>query len=145
MTHVPASIRFNNPGAMWGGNAISRKWGATENVALHDGLHENNHIAYFPDTVHGAAAQFDLWKNDYCNRSLRAAIYRWSGRNSSQAYLRFLCSHTGLKTSSTITHDVLSSPTGLKLMKAQAEWEAGRAYPMTDEQWAEAQKMVFNA
>ena len=57
----PASIRYNNPGAMWGGNALTRKWGETGNIALADGLHQNNHIAVFPTKVHGAAAQFDLW------------------------------------------------------------------------------------
>jgi hypothetical protein len=34
----PASIRYKNPGAMWGGNAISKKWGEQGNVSLNDGL-----------------------------------------------------------------------------------------------------------
>ena len=80
---IPASIRYNNPGAMWGGNAISRKWGETGNVALNDGLGQGNHAAIFPDKVHGAAAQFDLWRNKYTGLSLGAAIKKWSGGNSS--------------------------------------------------------------
>lgn len=139
----PASIRYNNPGAMWGGNPISKKFGATENILLHDGLHENNHIAFFPDRVHGAAAQFALWQQDYRGYTLQHAIYKWSGHNSSPAYLHFLCSQTGLRPTTLINTSVLSSPSGLKLMKAQAHWEAGQVYPMSDEDWAKAQKMVF--
>jgi hypothetical protein len=28
-------------------------------------------------------------------------------------------------------------------MKAQAQWEAGKPYPMTDAEWRQAQAMVF--
>ena len=38
----PVSIRYNNPGAMWGGNKTAEKWGATGNVALNDGLHQTH-------------------------------------------------------------------------------------------------------
>ncbi|MDE2102800.1 MAG: hypothetical protein KGL39_36485 [Patescibacteria group bacterium] len=141
----PASIRYKNPGAMWG-NALARKWGAEPAaVVLHDGLGQGNNIAVFPDFVHGAAAQFDLWRSHYCGLTLQEAITKWSGGNSSTAYMNHLCSHTGLTPSSPIMPSVLSGPTGLKLMKAQAQWEAGRPYPMSDEDWAKAQKMVFES
>lgn len=140
---VHASIKYNNPGAMWG-NALAVKWGAEpKGVVLNDGLGQGNNIAVFPDKVHGAAAQFDLWWNHYCGLSLQAAVTKWSGGNSSPAYINFLISHTGLTPTSLISKSVLSSPTGLKLMKAQAQWEAGEPYPLSDEEWAEAQKMVF--
>lgn len=139
----PASIRYNNPGAMWGGNKISRKWGERGNVALEDGTGQNNHIAIFPDVIHGAAAQFDLWAHGYVGTTLQAAIRKWSGGNSNIAYMRFLTEHTGLSANSVINHSLLASPTGIKLLKAQAQWEAGKPYPMSDEQWAEAQKMVM--
>lgn len=140
---IPASIRYNNPGAMWGGNSISKKWGETDNIALNDGLHQNNHIAVFPDVVHGAAAQFDLWDHNYKNMTLAAAITKWSGGNWSASYMSFLCKATGLTQKTVITHEVLASETGWKLMKAQAQWEAGKLYPMTDDQWKQAQAMVF--
>jgi hypothetical protein len=57
--------------------------------------------------------------------------------------MAFLCSMTGLTTETVITSAILSGPIGLSLMKAQAHWEAGKAFPMSDAQWAEAQKMVF--
>lgn len=128
---------------MWGGNKISKKWGETKNIALNDGLNQNNHIAVFPDAVHGAAAQFDLWRSSYTGMTLQNAIKKWSGGNSSTSYMNFLTSHTGLTASSQITVSVLSSPTGLKLMKAQAQWEAGKVYPLSDNDWQKAQELVF--
>jgi len=68
----PASIRYNNPGAMWGGTRISKKWGETGNV----GLGRGNHAAIFPDKLHG---EFDLWKSNYCGLSLTGAVTKWSG------------------------------------------------------------------
>lgn len=137
---IPASIRTNNPGAMWGGKH-ARKWGAVDDVVLNDG--QANHIAVFPDVVSGAAAQFDLWRAAYCDMTLAAAIRKWSGHNASTVYANFLNWHTGLSLSHVITPPLLASETGLSLMKAQAQWEAGRVYPMTDEQWREAQARVF--
>lgn len=139
----PASIRYKNPGAMWGGNAISTKWGATKTVALNDGLGQGNNIADFPDFVSGACAQFDLWQHGYINMALQAAITKWSGGNSSVAYMNWLCAQTGLTSESIINHSVLAGPTGLALMKAQAHWEAGKVYPLSDSGWAAAQSKVF--
>jgi hypothetical protein len=121
--------------------SIAQRWGSDQHVTLSDG--EANHIAIFPDPIHGAAAQFDLWRHDYCNLSLSSAIYKWSGHNSSAPYMEFLCKNTGLEPSSTISEMVLSGPIGLKLMKAQARWEAGTPYPLSDEDWGKAQSLVF--
>jgi hypothetical protein len=138
----PASIRYKNPGAMWGGKH-ARKWGAVDDIVLKDG--QANHIAVFPDLVHGAAAQFALWKAGYCDMTLIAAIKKWSGHNSSAAYMAFLGKHVGVTPHTRITPALLASPKGIALMKAQAQWEAGKPYPMSDAQWAEAQSMVFPA
>jgi hypothetical protein len=143
---IPASIRYNNPGAMWGGNAVSRKWGEQGNIALNDGLHQNNHIAVFPDKVHGAAAQFDLWRSskNYHNQQLAHAIRIWSGGNSWPEYIKLITRSVPTISATTIVDDkLLSSPIGIELMKAQAQMEAGRPYPMTDAEWAQAQALVF--
>lgn len=143
----PASIRFNNPGAMWGGNALTRKWGETSHVTLNDGLGQGNQIAVFPDRVHGAAAQFDLWHTSahYHNQRLDVALKTWSGGNSWQQYANFIISRVPGLTEATIINDAfLSSPTGIAFVKAQAWHEAGKPYPMTDAEWAQAQKMVFS-
>src|ERR1700749_422194 len=122
----PASIRFCNPGAMWG-SAQAKKGGAKDAVTLHDGLGQGNNIAVFPDKIHGAAAQFDLWRtsSNYHNKALFAAIHTWSGGNSSAAYVAFLEKHApGLQASTIINDTLLSSPLGLAMMKAQAWNEA---------------------
>ncbi len=140
---VAASIRYNNPGAMWG-NALARKWGAEPKaVTLNDGLGQGNNIAVFPTKVQGACAQFDLWRTGYCNLTLEAAIKKWSGGNSSATYMAVLEKATGLSSEAVITAELLNSPTGLKLIKAQAQWEAGQTYPLSDADWAQAQAAVF--
>ena len=138
-----ASIRYNNPGAMWGGNNIARRWGATSNVSLNDGTGQGNTIAFFPDKIHGAAAQFDLWWSGYSNMTLADAIRKWSGGNSSPAYAEFLQLKVGIKPDTVITSALLSGPIGFALMKAQAQWEAGQPYPLDDNGWRQAQAMVF--
>lgn len=139
----PASIRFSNPGAMWGkGNAIATKYGATASPILNDGLGQGNNIAVFPDKVHGAAAQFDLWNSHYTGMTLKAAITKWSGGNWSQSYANFLIK-SGIALTTIITSAILSSSSGLELLKLQAQWEAGQLYPMTDDEWKQAQDMVF--
>lgn len=137
-----ASIRTNNPGAMWGG-ARADKWGATKAVVLNDGLGQGNNIAVFPTKVQGAAAQFDLWRASYSGLSLIGAIKKWSGGNSSIPYMSFLTKQTGIASTDIITTSLLAGGKGLALMKAQAQWEAGEPYPMTDAEWLLAQNMVF--
>jgi outer membrane PBP1 activator LpoA protein len=131
---------------MWGGNALTQKWGETGNIALNDGLHQNNHIAVFPDKVHGAAAQFDLWhtSKNYHNQQLAHAIRIWSGGNSWPEYVALIAKLASGLTATTVIDDaLLAGPLGLALVKAQAQMEAGRPYPLTDQQWAQAQDMVF--
>lgn len=140
-----AAIRTNNPGAMWG-NSLAIKWGALPKAeVLHDGLGQGNNIAIFPSPLQGACAQMDLWRSNYAGMTLAAADKKWSGGNSSSAYINFLCSKVpGLTPSTVISKAYLAGPNGWKLMKYQAQWEAGQVYPnMTDGQWQEAQRRVF--
>jgi hypothetical protein len=137
-SRMPASIRTHNPGAQWLG-PVAKQFGATNAVNLPGG----NNAATFSNPVNGAAAQFALWGKRYAGMPLSAAISKWSGGNSSSAYANFIYQRTGLSPNSVITPDVLSGPQGLALAKAQAHWEAGRPYPMSDDQWAQAQKMAF--
>lgn len=138
-----ASIRYNNPGAMGRGGGVGKRWGETSGVALNDGTGQGNTSAVFPDKVHGAAAQFDLWRVGYAGRTLYNAIGRWSGGNHTDAYVEFLTKKTGIPSYQVITADLLDGELGLALMKWQAYWEAGETYPLTDEQWQQAQSMVF--
>ena len=142
MATVPASIRYKNPGAMWPGSRAT-KWGSKSYVTLNDG--QGNKIAVFPTFVQGAAAQFDLWASSYTNMTLQAAIDKWSGHNSPASYVKFLETNTGVPISTPVTRAMLASPTGWKLLKAQSRWEAGQAIPMSDDEWQQAQAMVFGA
>jgi hypothetical protein len=142
----PASIRYKNPGAMWGGSALAKKWGANRTVGLNDGLGQGNNIAVFPTMVKGAAAQIDLWHTSklYHNKRLQDAIHTWSGGNYVSSYLAFLMKRVPGLTPDTIIDDAfLNSGQGLAMMKAQAWHEAGKPYPMTDAEWREAQALVF--
>ncbi len=138
---VPASIRYKNPGAMWPG-ARATKWGSTSYVTLNDG--QGNKIAVFPTFVQGAAAQFDLWATKYTTgETLKQLIDRWSGHNSPAAYVNYLEAQTGISINTVMSRAILASPAGWKLMKAQSRWEASQPIPMSDDEWQQAQKMVF--
>jgi hypothetical protein len=141
----PASIRYKNPGAMWGGNAISKKWGEQGNVSLNDELGQGNRIAVFPDYVHGICAQIDLWRTPrYHNKRFGDAIAIWSGGNWVGSYIKFVTDRVpGMTGDTIINDDFLSGPNGIKFLKAQAWHEAGKAYPAPDEDWLMAQKIVF--
>jgi hypothetical protein len=132
----PASIRTNNPGAQWMG-PTARQFGASTS----EGLSGGNNAAVFPNPQAGAAAQFALWRGNYTGMPLSSAINKWSGGNSPQGYTDFVARQSGLSPNTVLTPEVLASPQGVALMKAQAQWEAGRPYPMTDDQWSQAQAM----
>lgn len=134
----PVAIRTKNPGAMWPGPA-SKKFGSTSYINLKDG----NKAAIFPTFEQGAAAQFYLWSTRYSGMTLADAIKKWSGHNSSAAYAAFMKKRVGVAVSDQITKEFLASEQGWKFMKAQAQWEAGKPYPMTDAQWKAGQAMAF--
>lgn len=134
----PASIRYYNPGAMWPGPSATA-FGAIGYDTLNDG--QRNKIARFPDAESGAAAQFDLLKRGYSGMTLSDAIRKWSGGNHWSSYANHIANATGLKPDSVLNADFLADPTkAIPLAKAMAQWEAGRPYPMTDEQWGSAHK-----
>lgn len=135
---VPVAIRTKNPGAMWPGPA-SKKFGSTK----HENLKDGNKAAIFDTFEQGAAAQFHLWARNYAGMILSEAIKKWSGHNSSAAYAAFMQKHVGIKMDQVVTKRFLASPEGLKFMKAQAHWETGKPYPMTDAQWKAGQDMAF--
>lgn len=142
----PASIRFKNPGAMWG-NALAKKWGSHQTVVLHDGLGQGNNIAVFDTFVQGISAQLDLWRTskNYRNKRFADAIAIWSGHNNVESYIHFVMSHVPGMTRDTIMNDAFwKSPMGIGFLKAQAGHEAGKTYPAEEEDWHEAQRRVFN-
>lgn len=138
---VPASIRNNNPGAQWPGPS-SKKFGSSGTEILNDG--QGNKIAYFDDPVDGAAAQFDLLARKYADRPLYQALREYAGNNNVGSYLKVIKQRTGLNPNQVVTRDMLADPDfGPKFASAMAYHEAGQEYPLTQEQWGEAQSKAF--
>lgn len=137
-TAVPASIRNNNPGAQWPGPSAAT-FGSTGAQPVAG----NNKIATFPDPVSGAAAQFDLLAKNYAGMPLSAAIAKWSGNNNAPQYVDMVSRTTGLTPDTVITPELIRSPQGIALARAMARHEAGRDYPLSPEQWGEAQSRAF--
>lgn len=142
----PASIRYKNPGAMWG-NKLAIKWGASPKaVTLNDGKGQGNNIAVFPTYVQGICAQLDLWRSspNYRNKRFADAIAIWSGHNEVPSYIAFCKKRVPGLTENTIMNDAFwRSPSGIAFLKAQAWHEAGKEYPAPDADWIEAQRRVF--
>lgn len=143
---TPASIRNKNPGAQEPGPS-SRKFGSTTHEVLkwtYKGKPAVNKIATFPTNQHGAAAMFHLLNRKYTGRSIEKAIEKWCGGYYAGAYAKALETHGNCKASDTLTSDLVQDPEfAIALCKAMARVEAGRDYPMTDEEWAEAHEMAF--
>lgn len=139
---IPASIRNNNPGAMYPGKS-AKKFGSStfETLKSKDGVHK---IATFPTDVHGAAAQFDLLNRDYCGVTLEKAITRWCGAFYATTYLKVLKDRAGIEADTVLTKNMLADhDVAIPLAKAMAWQEAGQDYPMTDAEWLEAHQMAL--
>lgn len=143
---TPASIRNNNPGAMEPGPS-SRKFGSTSFETLHwsyKGKPATNKIATFPTPVHGAAALFDLLYSKYTGSTVEAAITKWCGGYYADTYTNVLQQKCGVGPKDALTKDrVKDADTAIALAKSMAFQEAGREYPMSDEQWKQAHEMAF--
>ena len=138
-----ASIRSNNPGAMWPGPS-SRKFSAVQTQMLADGLGQGNRIAIFPDSVSGGAALFDLWDRVYIDRKFKDAIKKWSGGNHVQSYLDVFIEQANIPPDLIITKDMIRNPDfAVRFAKAMAWHEAGEVFPLTDEQWRLAHREAF--
>lgn len=120
---VPASIRYNNPGAQYPSRAAS-KFGQT-GFGVIGGKHL---IARFPSPVNGAAANLDLLNRRYVNMSIGEAGQKWTGNNGFGV--------PNYDANLMITKEMLSDETqAVGLLKEIAKREAGRQPPLTDEQW----------
>lgn len=135
----PATMRHNNPGAMWYVGGWQKKYGASFGQKLNDGLGQGNQIARFPTPVHGAAAQFHLLSN-YGGTSVRQGIAKWSGNNNVSSYLSVL-RRNGFDPSEKLS-SILSDPeSAVRFAKAMASHETGKGFPLADEEWMAAYDM----
>lgn len=156
----PASIRYKNPGAMWGRTGkrpsadsivatnapIPKKWGSTKTVYLKDGMGQGNNIAVFDTWVQGICAQLDLWRSSkfYKNKKLADALFTWSGGNNVESYIAFVRQRVPGIGRDTVMDDAFwRSAAGVAFLKAQAWHEAGKPFPAPEADWLEAQRRVF--
>lgn len=145
MAQQPASIRYKNPGAMWGGD-FATKWGAQKGaVKLNDGTGQGNTIAVFPTFVDGIAAQVALWRAPrYANKKFKDAIVAWSGGNNVPSYIKLVAKSVPGFTGETVIDDAfLKGPLGIEFLKAQARHEAGKVYPAPDEDFIAGRDKAF--
>jgi hypothetical protein len=139
----PAPVRYNNPSGMWNGPSASR-YGSTAYGIIGGG----NHIAAFDTPEQGAAAQFDLLASrSYVGMPIVDAVRKWTGdtggEDQVQSYAAQIAKAAGVDVNSPITPDLLQSPAGIALAKAQAKMETGYDYPMSHGQWQNAQQMAY--
>ena len=72
---IPASIRYNNPGAQ-AFAPTARKWSGEPGTTGTGHL-----IAGFPTPVHGLASNIDLLNRKYVGRTIGDAMWEWSGNS----------------------------------------------------------------
>lgn len=146
MALTPASIRNRNPGAQEPGPS-SKRFGSASHEVLrwtYKGKPAVNKIATFPTSQHGAAAMIDLLNRKYTGKTIEGAISMWCGGYYAAAYASALEANGGVKPGDKLTKELLSKAEfAVPLCKAMAKVEAGRDYPMTDEEWLEAHAMAF--
>lgn len=142
---APASIRYQNPGAMWYAPGWQQKFGATYGQKLNDGLGQGNQIARFPSYEQGAAAlMYQLNRPMYSGKTVSDAIRTWSGGNNVPSYLRVL-GQAGFQPNQRVS-DIMSNPqTAVPFAQAMARHEAGVDYPMSPEQWGQSYNMYQQA
>lgn len=139
---IPASIRNNNPGAMYPGKS-SKRFGSVsfETLRSRDGVHK---IATFPTGKHGAAAMFHLLSTGYVGMPIEKAIAKWCGGYYVSTYLKVLEQKAGVKPSDPLTLAVLRDhAVAVPIARAMAWQEAGRDYPLSEQEWVEAHAMAF--
>lgn len=140
MAQPPASVRYNNPGAMYPG-PVADRFGSTGTEIIGGG----HKIAVFPDPVSGAAAQFALLDRGYAGMTIADAIKKWSGGNHSDAYARRVAEQTGIDPGTRLTPEMLRDPNfAVPLARTMAGWEAGNSSPLSDDDWRAAHGMAFN-
>jgi hypothetical protein len=126
---VPASFRYNNPGAQWPSNEAAR-FGQTGYGIVGGG----NRIARFPSPVNGAAANFDLLYRRYTGMTIGAAGAKWTGGHG--------FGMPGYDPNRMLTKAMLDDPSqAIALLKAIAGRESGRGNNLTELQWQQAHTM----
>jgi hypothetical protein len=124
--HLPASIRYNNPGAQY-----PAEWARAFGMDGQGVIGGGHLIAHFPDPVSGAAANMALLAK-YAQRgwTVGHAGDEWTGRNGHGI--------PGVPDSMMLSDAIKDKDSMIAIMKSIAHREAGRDSPLTDDQWGKA-------
>jgi len=124
--NVPAAVRHMNPGAQYPAN-WAKKFGMKGSAVIGGG----HLIATFPSAIAGAAANMYLLSTSYVGMPIGAAGAKWTGGNSFGV--------PGYDPRTVLTKEMVRDPAFIiPFMKSIAFREAGRTYPLTDDQWLSA-------
>lgn len=126
-----ATVRYNNPGGMYPGQA-AQMFGTTGTGVIGGG----HKIANFPTAVHGAAANMqNIVSGGYVGMTIAAATKRWSGGSRSVP-------GPGGKPydpNMVITREMTKDPNFvIPFMQSIASGEAPGRYPLDQKQWEQA-------
>lgn len=132
-----APIRHNNPGALNYSDWEQRYGAAKGGTLLNDSTGQGNRIASFPTPEAGAAAQFDWWNNKSRGTTIGDNLRTYSGGNNTADYQSFL-EKRGFGPDTNVKDMLSNKEQAMTFGKAQSQWEAGRPYPMSDQQWSNA-------
>ena len=124
-----ANVRYNNPAAAYP-RKQDEKYGV-EGYGIIGGGHK---IAKFPTPVHGAAANFDLFADNYVNMTFGSAMKKWRGRKSPVP--------SGYSEGDVISEDFLNDPDqAIDFFKKMALHESPDFKGMSDNDWRSAWEM----
>lgn len=129
--NIPASLRYNNPGAAWP-NSFSGRFGMTDRNNRLDSA--GNQIGGYPTQVHGLANNIALALQNYVGKTVSQAMSRWSGGHRAE-----VGPNSPFKGSDIVTRDMVLSPA---FWHAMVGAESGRGGRLSEAQIAEAIAMV---
>ncbi len=131
---IPASIRYNNPGAQWPHAGDERFGMDPSKTGIIGG---GNKIAYFPNPVQGLAANMNLLNSPkyYLGHTIGQAISNWS--NGGRSTVPGLPSKYGQNT--VITKEMLNDPEFMvPFFRTMQGAESGRGQQLSDAQIRQA-------
>ena len=138
---IPASIRYNNPGAAYP-RAADEKYGLIGYGVLNSSGQGIHKIGRFPTPTHGAAANFDLFNDQYVGMTAYAAVRKWRG-NSSRGEKTVV--PAGYDDDMEITPAFLQdSDRAIDFFKKMAMHESPSSRGMTDSDWLDGWQMWRN-
>ena len=137
---IPASVRYNNPGASY-----PRKRDELFGIQGYGIIGGGHKIGKYPSTVHGLASNMDLFSRSkhYQGKTLAQATRTWRGGATGPVPRFKLEDGTEIGPNTVITPELTSNPEFMrKVFTAYARHEAGRSgNPITTEQINQAFNM----